>query len=145
MNKLNLNSKGESSVVYINFASGNCNLPSHGVTSQGSTLRGPVAVALRPLPYTRALLMGLAQARPLFHLFFAGPPGAATTARAQRDGTPQDAKLPADAPPLADLHSHSTAPGPSASQDAWHAPSAPMHPGRPGPPASRLRGVCGQA
>ena len=88
--------------------------------------------------------MGRAQARPLFFLLFTGPPGGASTARAQRDGTPQDARLTADAPPPADLHTLSA--GPKRLTDAWHdAPSAPMHPGRPRPPASRLGGVCGQA
>ena len=54
--------------------------------------------------------MGRAQAQPLFLLLLTGPPGAASTARAQRDGTPQDARLPADAPPPADLHSLSAGP-----------------------------------
>ena len=41
------NGRGECLCVFVFKA---VNLPSHGVISQGSTLRGPVAVALRLCP-----------------------------------------------------------------------------------------------
>ena len=67
-------------------------MASHGVISQGSTLRGQVAVAFRLCPIL-ALLMGRAQARPLFHPFISGLPGAASAARAQKSWHPSgDAK-----------------------------------------------------
>ena len=125
-------------------------MASHGFISQGFTLRGQVAVSSRLCPMLATPYLSYLSRCAGSRISSQGP---------KRTASPQEPPKLRDNPQSSDqaasrwpLH-RQTSTGTSLQHSAgrqrhtgtWHAPSAPMHSGWPGPLAGRLGSVCSQA